>query len=114
MPKLNRFNIEIETGESGTQLPVHFTINNHKLPLEDTEGGVGPGETFAGGFEIRSLAHSLTLVGPDSGQWVIRKIKVDYDCEHTPPYSAVFGEVTLDEATEVNIWQDPPLPTWDV
>ncbi len=114
MPKLNRFNIEIETGESGTQLPVHFTINNHKLALEDTEGGVGPGETFAGGFEIRSLAHSLTLVGPDSGHWVIRKIKVDYDCEHTPPYSAVFGEVTLDEATEVNIWQDPPLPTWDV
>ncbi len=114
MPKLNQFNIEIETGESGTQLPVHFTINNHKLPLEDTEGGVGPEETFAGGFEIGSFAHSLTLVGPDSGQWVIRKIKVDYDCEQMPPYSAVFGEVTLDETTEVNIWQDPPLPTWDV
>lgn len=114
MPKLNRFNIEIETGERGTALPVHFTINNHKMPLEDTQGGVGAGETFTGGFEIGSFAHSLTLVGPETGQWDIRKIKVDFDCEQNPPYSAVFGQLTLDEATEVNIWQDPPLPTWDV
>ena len=64
MPKLNRFNIEIETGETGTDLPVHFTINNHKMPLEDTRGGVGPAENFSGGFEIGSFAHSLTLVGP--------------------------------------------------
>ncbi len=48
MPKLNRFNIEIETGDTGTDLPVHFTINNHKMPLEETQGGVGPAETFSG------------------------------------------------------------------
>jgi len=114
MPKLNRFKIEIETGETGTDAPVHFTINNHKLPLEETQGGVGPSETFSGGFEIRSFAHSLTLVGPESGHWDIRKMKVDYDCENTPPYSVVFGAVTLDDTTEVNIWQDPPLPIWDV
>ena len=114
MPKLNRFRIQIETGTTGGLQPVHFTINNHKLPLEGTEGGVGPGETFSGGFEVGSFAHSLTLVGPESGHWNIQKIKVDYECEQVPHYSAIFGEVTLDEATEVNIWRDPPLPTWDV
>jgi len=25
-----------------------------------------------------------------------------------------YGEVTLDESTEVNLWQDPPNPTFDV
>ncbi len=114
MPKLNKFKVEIETGEAGTDLPVHFTINNHKIPFENTQGGVGPGETFSGDYEIRSFAHSLTLVGPESGNWVIRKIKVDYELEYTEPYSLVFDEVTLDETTEVNIWQDPPLPAWDV
>jgi hypothetical protein len=41
-------------------------------------------------------------------------MKVNYECEHTPPYSVTFDAVTLDETTEVNIWQDPPLPIWDV
>ena len=31
-----------------------------------------------------------------------------------PLHAVKFGEVTLDEATEVNIWQDPPLSTFDV
>jgi hypothetical protein len=114
MPKLNRFTIEVETGEIGADLPVHFTINNHKMPLEDTQGGVGPTQIFSGGFEIGSFVHSLTLVGPETGQWDICKMTVGYDCEHTPPYSVTFDAFKLDETTEVNIWQDPPLPTWDV
>ncbi len=114
MPKLNLFKLKVETGDVGLAEPVHFTINGHKLPFDDFKGGTGAGETFEGEFEIRSFAHSLTLVGPESGSWKIRKIHVDYDCENTQPYSATFGEVALDETTEVNIWQDPPLPTWDV
>ncbi len=114
MPKLNRFKLEIQTGDTGTEGPVQFTINNHKLPLEETEGGVGPQETFSGGFEIRSFAHSLTLVGPEKGEWEIEKMKVDFECEHTDPYSVTFGPVKLDETTEVNIWRDPPQPVWDV
>ena len=114
MPKLNRFKILIETGTSGGESPVHFTINNHKLPLEEVQGGVGPGETLTGGYEVGSFAHSLTLVGPASGHWNIGKIKMDYECEGVPPYSVTFDEVTLDGTTEVNIWHDPPLSTWDV
>lgn len=114
MPRLNTFQVTIETGDSGTQGPVKFSINNHQLPLENTRGGVGPGETFQGGFEVNSFAHSLTLVGPQQGRWDIQSLKVDYACENTEPYSVRFGPVTLDETTEVNIWQDPPLPTFDV
>ncbi|NIQ03174.1 MAG: helicase [Nitrospinaceae bacterium] len=114
MPKLKRFKIQIDTGRTGTGEPVFFTINNHKLPLEDTRGKVQPGETFEGGFEIGSFVHSLTLVGPETGKWDIRKVQLDFECENTDPYSIVLGEVTLDPETELNIWREPPLPTWDV
>jgi len=114
VPKLNKFKIEVETGEVGTEGPVRFCINNHTLPLDNPQGGVGPGETFTGEFEVRSFAHSMTLVGPEKGEWNIKKIKVDFDCENVEPYSALMGEVALDSTTEVNIWRDPPLPVWDV
>ncbi|PIQ97004.1 MAG: helicase [Nitrospinae bacterium CG11_big_fil_rev_8_21_14_0_20_56_8] len=114
MPKLMNFKLQIETGEPGMAGPVLFTINNHKLPLENIQGTTDPGGVFEGGFDVNSFAHSLTLVGPEKGQWHIRKIKVDYECGDSAPYTVTFGEVTLDETTEVNIWKDPPLPTFDV
>jgi hypothetical protein len=56
----------------------------------------------------------LTLVGPESGKWEIEKITIEYDCENEKPYTVHFGAVTLDESTEVNIWQDPPILAFDV
>jgi len=44
---------------------------------------------------------------------LLRKVIVDYECENAPPYSVEFGEVKLDETTELDIWKDPPLPTFD-
>ena len=114
MPKLNTFKLTIETGEVGHEEPVKFSVNNHRLPLEDVTGSAKPGDTFEGGFVVNSFAHSMTLMGPEQGQWKIKSIKVDYVCENTEPYSVTFGEVTLDETNEVNIWRDPPLPTYDV
>lgn len=114
MPKLNNFKVTIETGDSGAGGPVLFNINSHKLPFENVEGGTGPGETFEGGYDVNSFAHSLSLVGPQEGKWDIKKIVIDYQIENTPPYSLTLGAVTLDETNEVNIWQDPPLPTFEV
>jgi hypothetical protein len=114
MAKLNGFKVKIETGDSGTSGPVLFNINNHTVPFEKIEGGTGPGEMFQGEFEVNSFAHTLTLVGPEQGNWNIRRITVDYDCENSKPYSITFGEVTLNETNQVNIWQDPPLPVYDV
>ncbi|MCH8156866.1 MAG: helicase [Nitrospinae bacterium] len=113
MPKLNQFKIRIETGGQGTEGPIRFSINSHQLPLESVSGGTGAEEVFEGGYSVNSFAHSLSLVGPEKGEWSLRKVKVDYDCENTAPYSVEFGEVTLDESTELDIWKDPPLPTFD-
>ncbi|GIS84576.1 MAG: hypothetical protein CM1200mP16_08760 [Nitrospina sp.] len=39
-----------------------------------------------------------------------RKNRVDYECEGEKPYTVNWGAVTLDEKTEVNLWQDPLCP----
>jgi hypothetical protein len=114
MPKLNRLNIKIVTGEQGMDEPVHFSINSHVVPFENIPGGTGAGQTFEGDFEINSFAHSLTLVGPEKGEWNIREMEVSFDSENIEPYSVRYGEVTLDATNEVNLWQDPPLKTFDV
>ena len=114
MPKLNSFKVKVETGDKGITSPVMFSINRHTLPLENVTGTTGAGDFFEGGFEVNSFAHSLTLVGPEKGQWHIKKITVDFDCEGIQPYSVSYGEVTLDEISQVNLWQDPPQPVFDV
>ena len=114
MAKLRKFEVEIETGKSGNTETVHFCINNHKLAFETSSGGAGPGETFKGAFEVNSYAHSLTLAGPESGEWDINKIKVNFDLEGGKPYEVAYGEVTLNETNEVNLWRDPPIPAFDV
>ena len=93
---------------------MRFAINSHTLPFQNVQGGTGPGETFEGQFEVNSFAHSLTLVGPDQGKWDIKKVTVDFNCEYTEPYSVTFGETTLDDTNQLNIWQDPPLPAFEV
>jgi hypothetical protein len=56
----------------------------------------------------------MTLVGPEKGTWSVKKIKVDFEVENTPPYSVEYSAVELDETNELNIWKDPPLATFDV
>lgn len=114
MPRLNTFKVTIETGEQGTPGPVQFSFNNHTLPFANVQGGTAAGETFEGDFEVNSFAHSLTLVGPEQGEWQLNKITVDYHCENLPPYSVTFDTLALDATNQVNIWQDPPLPSFEV
>jgi len=114
MPRLNKFRVRIETGDKGMEEPVRFCFNSHRLPLEDVSGGTETGEVLEGGYEVNSVTHSMTLVGPDKGEWSLKKVTVDFECENTPPYSVEFPAVELDETSEMDIWQDPPLPTFDV
>ena len=114
MPKVNRFKVKVQTGPQGMSEPVHFNFNNHKLEFENVIGSAESGKSFEGDFEVNGFAHSLTLVGPQSGKWEVEKIFVEYDCENEKPYIVQFGSVTLDDTTEVNIWQDPPVPAFDV
>ena len=114
MPKLNKFRVRLETGDHGMEEPARFSFNSHILPLEDLSGGTKPGETLEGGYDVNSVAHSMALVGPEKGKWSLRKIVVDFEVENTPPYSVEFPAVELDETTELDIWKDPPLLTFDV
>jgi len=114
MPKLNKFKVKIETGGSGMDEPVKFSINSHKVPFDDCVGSTAEGQTFEGAFEVNSFAHSLTLVGPEKGNWEIKKATVEFEPDTIAPYSVSFGSVTLDETTELNIWKDPPQPMFDV
>lgn len=114
MPRVNTFKVKVQTGKQGMSEPVHFNFNSHNMPFDNVTGSAESGETFEGSFEVNSFAHSLTLVGPGSGKWEIEKITVDYDCEGEKPYTVQFGAITLDESTEVNIWQDPPVLAFDV
>ncbi len=84
------------------------------MPFENGTGSAQSGQVFEGSFDVNSFAHSLTLVGPESGKWEIENITIEYDCENEKPYTVQFGAVTLDDKTEVNIWQDPPVPAFDV
>ncbi len=65
MPKLNKFRIQIQTGSEGIEEPARFCFNSHVLPLEELSGGTKPGETLEGGYDVNSVAHSMTLVGPE-------------------------------------------------
>ena len=114
MPRVNTFKVKIQTGKEGMSEPVHFNFNNHKLPFDNISGSAESGCTFEGSFEVNSFAHSLTLVGPESGKWEIDKINVEYHCESEKPYEVNYGSIKLDDLTEVNIWQDPPVEAFDV
>ena len=103
MPRVNTFKVKVQTGQQGMSEPVHFNFNNHKLPFDNVEGSAESGKVFEGSF-----------VGPESGKWEIEKITIELDCENEKPYTVQFGAVTLDDKTEVNIWQDPPILAFDV
>ena len=114
MPRVLTFKVNIETGSQGPNETVNFCFNGHKMPFENVIGSNESKSIFEGSFDVNSYAHSLTLVGPEKGKWEIEKIIVDYECEGEKPYVVKWGAVTLDETTEVNIWQDPPVSSFDV
>ncbi len=114
MPRVNSFKVKVKTGQQGMLEAVHFNFNNHKLAFDNVVGSAESGKNFEGSFEVNSYAHSLTLVGPVKGKWEVENITVEYNIENEKPSEVHFGAVTLDESSEVNIWQDPPVPAFDV
>ncbi len=114
MPRVNRLQCEIQTGDVGLDGDVVLAFNGHPLGFDGVEGGTGPGETLSGSFSPRSVAHSVTLVGPAEGEWAIDSITVTYELDVGEPYVVRYGAVELDSTNQVNIWAEPPRPTFDV
>ena len=106
MPRVLTFDVEIRTGDAGTNTPVRCCINGHTMPFEEPSGTTESGGLYKASFRVMSFIHSLTIVGPDEGMWNIDELGVTYHCADMEPYDVRFGAVVLDEETEVNIWAE--------
>jgi hypothetical protein len=113
MPKVHRIRLELQTGARGHEEPVVFSFNSHDLPLRVLEGGPGAGQTLVGEFEPQSVAHSVTLLGPSTGVWDVQHLSVTYSAG-ADEWTVRFEPFELDPQTAADIWEPPPLPTWDV
>jgi hypothetical protein len=114
MPRLETFELAIETGERGMTESPKFSINGFPLDFDRMEGGVGSGETIEALGSPGSFPHSLTLGGPREGAWDIAAIRVTYHPAGEAPYTVRLGAVTLDAESDLDIWHDRPAETLDV
>ncbi len=116
MPKLSQFKLEVKTGtKPGPESP-QFSINGFPLEFEETEGSTEAGATLTAIGSPNSFPHSLVLIGPEhgAGDWEIEFVQATYECDNMEPYVVRMGATTLDDNANLNIWQEPPLPTFDV
>jgi len=116
MARLNKIEIEVKTGDArGPEEPT-LNINGFPLPFSETEGGTGSGETLKAVGNPQSFPHGLALVGPEEGQpaWDIETVTATYYCQNMEPYTVHMGAVTIDDQSNLNVWQEPPAKTFDV
>lgn len=114
MPKLDTFDLEIKTGDKGRDDVPKYAINGFPLDFDAYTGGAGPSETFKAKGSPRSFPHSLTLIGPESGEWEIESMSMTYYCSGEDPYTIRIGKFTLDDQSDANIWHDAPAEVFDV
>ncbi len=114
MARIERLALRLQTGARGTPGPVLVEFNGHELGCGPGAGGTDAGEVFEGQVEPRSVAHSVVLVGPESGDWDLERIEVTYDPGDGEPWTVCLGPVSLDPRTAVDIWRPRPLPVFDV
>ena len=116
MPKLTQFKLEVKTGTNPGPENPSFSINGFPLEFEETEGTAEVGATFTAVGSPNSFPHSLVLMGPEAGEsnWDIESVTATYECANMDPYVVCMGATTLDDNANLNIWHEPPLPTFDV
>ena len=111
--KILRLSLELKTGENGrTDLP-QIEFNGHLISLSGVEGNCQSGATLTGFIRPGSVAHTIRLVGPEQGAWDISSMRIDYEGE-TGSWTVDFVSFALDDETSADIFELPPLPTWDV
>ena len=116
MPRLDTFTLEITTGKRPGPEKPGFNINGFPLEFDDVKGGTGSGESLSATGSPQSFPHALALIGPADGQepWDIESVKLTYHCSGMDEYTVYLGAVALDDESNLNIWHEPPLPTFDV
>jgi len=112
MARLLQVRLTITTGTVSTQAPVRVRINGHILPVTCTSGDTRTGGMFQGVADIRSVVHSLELLGPVEGAWEVERVEAFFEMEQGEPYGHEIGPIRLEAGQAVNIWS--ATPTFDV
>lgn len=114
MPKLESFTLEVKTGKRSGPATPKFNINGFPLEFDEVEGVAEAGQTLRLTGSPQSFPHTLTLMGPEEGAWDIESVVVEYNCMGEEPYTIRMGPVSLDDESDLNIWYERPLQTFDV
>lgn len=114
MPRLDSFQLDIRTGNAGGPEELHYSINGFALDFENANGSTKSGDVVKVTGSPQSFPHSLTLTGPSEGAWDIEGITATYTCAGEEPYTIELGAITLNDDSDLNIWYERPLPTFDV
>ncbi|MBI5095948.1 MAG: hypothetical protein HZB26_26375 [Candidatus Hydrogenedentes bacterium] len=114
MPKLESFTVRLRTGQRAPSAPPTYVINGFLVEFDKTSGAAKPGEVYEATGEPGSFPHSLLLCGPKEGAWDIDEVSVTYHCHGEDAYTIRLGAVTLDDASDLNIWYERPAPVFDV
>lgn len=114
MPRLDTFQLKLNTGDEGPGGIPKYTINGFPLEFDEQSGGAGPGETLDVVAHPQSFPHTLVLSGPESGNWEILGGEIIYRCDGEDPYTVQLGAVTLDDHADLNLWYTRPPKVFDV
>lgn len=114
MPRLDRFEVILTTGEQGRDDLPAWKINGFEQPFVEVEGTCASGMTFKGIGQPRSFPHSLVISGPAEGSWDIQHLVITYHNAGAEPYTVEFGAIEVTNDADVNIVAEPPLATYDV
>lgn len=111
MQKIDTVKLVIATGDVGTDTPVRMKFNGHEVALNVDRGSTAPGSEFEGHFDVHSVAHSVFLLGPESGTWEVTRLVVSFGGPE--PTKNEYGPLTLAAGGQLDIWTKP-VETFDV
>ena len=114
MPKINSFQLRLTTGARGRTDVPPFVINGFEVPLEKVTGGCGAGQVLEAEGNPQSFAHALLLRGPSEGAWDVTGFEITYHCGPKDSYSHRFGPATVESDGDLNLFEEKPLPVYDV
>ena len=111
--KIMRLSLELKTGAQGRPDLPQIEFNGHLISLSGVSGGSESEQTLVGYIRPGSVAHTIRLVGPTNGSWDIDALQIAYEGE-TGNWTVEFSSFSLDDETSADIFELPPLPTWEV
>lgn len=114
MPRLESFTLKLKNGAQALPTTPKYAINGFTLDFDEVKGEMAPGSTIELVGNPQSFPHSLTLGGPDEGEWDIDGITATYHCAGAQPYTVRLGAITLKDDTDLNIWHQRPTRVLDV